>query len=115
MYCPIVLLQEAVDAPEDLVNLFVSASTCPPSLNDANVVVVDLDMGSGCGDLYDVSDQKFETDCLCPSDVSSLAFPTWDKLPCSPILSNRNSDAPTRAGVRVCTDVDEGPRLWYWS
>jgi hypothetical protein len=102
-----------MDTPEDEVNLSISASACPPPFDNSDVVPIDLDVSSGNGSLYDVSDQKLETNCLGPSDVPSFTFSSWDKLPCSPMLSNRDSDAETRAGVRICSQVDEGCWLWY--
>lgn len=104
-----------MDAPENEINLSISTSASPPPLNDSDVVTVDFDMCSCGGNPHEVLDQKLETDCFRPSDVSSVSLPSRDKPPCTPVLSNRDSDAEARAGVRVCVEVDDGCWLRYWS
>ena len=101
--------------PEDKVGLPVSTASIPPPLNDNHVVAIELDVCSCCCVvLQNVLNQEFKANRFCPANVPSISFLSWDKLSHSPAFSNCDSNANTRAGVRVCVDVDDGCGFGDW-
>jgi hypothetical protein len=114
MNCAIGLLQYVVDALEEKINLSIPASARPPTLDNSDVVAIDSVVSSLWGNLGDVLDQELEANGFHPSNVPSFAFPPRYKPPCPPVFSNRDSDAETRAGIRVCMEVNDGCGLWNW-
>ena len=101
-----------MESVEDCVCLLVFVLAFPLAFNDTSIVAIELEVvsrGSCCkGSL----DQKLKSNSFCPSNVTPIRFPPWDELPYSPPVTNHNSNATARAGVRVGFNVDE--LVWSW-
>ena len=88
-----VSVQKGVDSLEYLVDLVVSAAAGPPSLNNPSVIAINFESRPWFDFLDDGSHEELHTDCLCPGDVSALAFPTGSESPSSPAVPDDDSDA----------------------
>ena len=91
----LVLLGKNVKPLEDFVNCSVPAPSVPPPFDDSPVVPVYNEMSLPCFAISEISDQAFESDGLCPADIS-LSFqcpPARDEMPGSPLIADDDSDA----------------------
>ena len=61
---------ELVDSVEYSVGGSVPTMAFPPALDNSPVVTIHLEMGAWCFGCGEHLKEEFETDCLCPTDVS---------------------------------------------
>jgi hypothetical protein len=78
---------------ENPIDLFSSATTLPPSLNNACVVAIDDESGwVSLVRLNNASDQELEADRFRPADVSPISFPAMQKAPRTLLIANDDRD-----------------------
>jgi len=78
---------------EDTISLGVFASAFSPSFDDTCVVAMAFKVAE-----WPIQDDKgtgkeFESDCLCPFNVTPFRFPVTDEPPCMPMLSHNDAKA----------------------
>jgi len=94
-FCCTQCRQKILYVLEDLVDGSVSAPPVPPSLNHTFVVALQpvvirvANVGDNC-----VSEQ-LESNSFSPTNVMGAVDggPSWNKLPCPPVIANGNGDA----------------------
>ena len=79
IYRSAAILRELDDASENMICRFVGAAFLPPTLDDSAVVPVDHDVVSFLRALAYADNEKFETDCFRPLDVSPVGLPIGSK------------------------------------
>jgi hypothetical protein len=77
------------------------------------IVSVNLEINARATELDDHEDEEFETNALCPADVSSVSFPTWDELPSTPSPIDENADPVARVSIRVGMKFMDGAEAGY--
>ncbi|KAG2344674.1 hypothetical protein BDR05DRAFT_947347 [Suillus weaverae] len=84
---------EVMDLLENCVGGLVSAPTFPPAFNDTTVVTKYFDVAAFCALSKEHDDEKFHPNCLCPTNVSIINFPTWEEMPGMPSAIDPYCDA----------------------
>jgi hypothetical protein len=68
--------RDIVDPMEDLVSELVPTSPLPPALDDTCVVTKDFEVFAWGAGNEEGSNEEFEPNSFCPSDVMALALPS---------------------------------------
>lgn len=93
------LFREGMDMLEDLICGSVPAPAFPPAFDDASVVSKDFDVRASGRGRDKREDEKPETNCFSPTNVSAVLFPPWQESPGPPPASDCDPNTNFRASI----------------
>ena len=103
---------DAMDSAKNSICLLIPALTFPPAFDNALVVTIQLEVISWCAHGKECLRQELKPNGFHPSNVTSIRLLSWEELPCSPPVTNGDSNADTRAGIGVSLGIDDLMGLW---
>ena len=87
-------------------------TSIPPTLNNGPVIPKNFDVVILATKSKEGGDQQLKADGLGPSDFPSFWSPTWEKMPCTPSVSNDNDNSNFWAHIAKSLRVADGAQPW---
>jgi hypothetical protein len=97
---------------EDFIAGSASALTSPPAFHDTAIIFIYLEINARGAQIEDCEYKELETNTFCPTDVMSLALPSWKQVPGLPSPIDDDPDPMTRASVQIGKKFMDGAESW---